>query len=283
MSTPSEPGLVPAEDRPVVAGPADEDDLRASLLELSRLSTVRLDLTDLLVQVATFAVRAIPGADGAGLTLLEHDRSDTMVASAPFVREIDAIQYGLGEGPCISAAAERATIRSGSLGGERRWPRFGPRAGRLGVHSVVSLPLLTPDGVVGAMNVYAHGRDAFDTRAAQIGELFAVPAAIAVQNAHVLAEAKRLAASLQAALTAQSVIDRAVGVLMSRSGYTPEQAYDRLRQWSQTTEHQAGGGRAVVGGGGGAPGPGPAYRRLRIDAPGTGAASPGRGSVGRTG
>ena len=234
MSTPSEPGLVPAEDRPVVSGPADEGDLRASLLELSRLSTVRLDLTDLLVQVATFAVRAIPGADGAGLTLLEHDRADTMVASAPFVREIDGIQYGLGEGPCISAAAERATIRSGSLGGERRWPRFGPRAGRLGVHSVVSLPLLTPDGVVGAMNVYAHGRDAFDTRAAQIGELFAVPAAIAVQNAQVLAEAKRLAASLQAALTAQSVIDRAVGVLMSRSGYTPEQAYDRLRQWSQT-------------------------------------------------
>ena len=73
---------------------------------------------------------------------------------------------------------------------------------------MVSLPLLTPDGVVGAMNVYAHGRDAFDDRAAQIGELFAVPAAIAVQNAQVLAEAKRLAASLQAALTAQSVIDR---------------------------------------------------------------------------
>ena len=49
------------------------------------------------------------------------------------------------------------------------------------------------------MNVYAHRRDAFDDHAARIGELFATPAAIAVQNAQVLEQAKRLAAGLQAA------------------------------------------------------------------------------------
>ena len=125
-------------------------------------------------------------------------------------------------------------MRSGSLGGERRWPRFGPRAGRLGVHSVLSLPLLTPDGVVGAMNVYAHGKDAFDERAERVGELFAVPAAIAVQNAQVLAATKRLAARLQAAVTSQATIDQAVGILMSRSGNNADQAFDRLRQLSQT-------------------------------------------------
>ena len=211
-----------------------EDDLQASLAALSRLSTGRLNLEDLLVRVATFAVRAIPGADGAGLTMLEHDRADTIVASAPFVSEIDAIQYGIGEGPCISAALERATMRSGSLGGERRWPRFGPRAGRLGVHSVLSLPLLTPDGVFGAMNVYARGRDAFDEHAAHIGELFAVPAAIAVQNAQVLAHTRRVATTLQSALNARAVIDQAVGILMSRTGYTADEAFERLRHMSQT-------------------------------------------------
>src|SRR6478752_503865 len=111
-------------------------------------------------------------------------------------------------------------MRSGSLGGDPRWPRFGPRAGLLGVHSVLSLPLISGDTVVGAMNVYAHRKDAFDERAEQLGQLFAVPAAIAVQNAQILAQTQRLASNLQVALTNRWVIDQAVGILMSRSGVT---------------------------------------------------------------
>lgn len=44
--------------------------------------------------------------------------------------EVDDIQYGIGEGPCISAAALGQTMRSGSIGGDARWPRFGARANR---------------------------------------------------------------------------------------------------------------------------------------------------------
>jgi hypothetical protein len=106
--------LVPT---PVSQSESDDDDLAESLSALAQLSATRLSLEDLLTQVATFAVHAIPGADGAGLTLIETGRADTIVMSAPFVREIDDIQYGLGEGPCISAAAQAEPMRSGSLGG----------------------------------------------------------------------------------------------------------------------------------------------------------------------
>jgi GAF domain-containing protein len=211
-----------------------DDELRSSLAALSQLATGQMELTDVLTRVAEFAVRAIPGADGAGLTLIEAGHADTIVASAPFVTEVDAIQYGIGEGPCITAAAESRTMRSGSLGTDPLWPQFGPRVGHLGVHSALSLPLLTTDGVLGAMNVYAHARDAFDDRAALVGELFAVPAAIAVQNAQVLAQAKRLATQLQAALTSRTIIDQAKGILISRIGCTAEEAFDRLRQRSQS-------------------------------------------------
>jgi GAF domain-containing protein len=212
---------------------AEEEDLRESLEGLSQLASDRLPLEDLLTQVATYAVQAIPGADGAGLTLLEQDRADTIVATAPFVTEVDDIQYGMNQGPCISAAREGQTVMSGSLGGDSRWPRFGGRVARLGVHSVVSLPLITPDGVVGAMNVYAHGKNVFDNRAAQLGQVFAAPAAIAVHNAHVLAQTRRLANRLQSALELRGVIDRAVGILMSRSGITENEALERLRSLSQ--------------------------------------------------
>ena len=209
------------------------DDLQDSLSRLSTLATGLLPLEDSLTRVAEYAVRAIPGAEGAGLTLLEENRSDTIVATADFVARIDDIQYSLGQGPCVSAVADRQIVLSGSLGGDRRWPQFGSRVARLGVHSVVSLPLITDEGVLGAMNVYAHDKNAFTADAGRLGELFAVPAAIAVQNAQVLAQTKRLASQLQAALSSRGVIERALGIMMSRSGGTEAEALDRLRTLSQ--------------------------------------------------
>jgi GAF domain-containing protein len=211
----------------------DDDDLRKSLVALSHLATGQMELEDVLTRVAEFAVSAIPGADGVGLTLLESGRADTMVASAPFVAEVDAIQYGIEEGPCITSAAEARTVRSGELDNDPQWPRFGPQMGHLGVHSALSVPLITHSGVLGAMNVYAHKRDAFDEHGARVGELFAEPAAIAVQNAHVLAQAQRLAAQLEVALSNQGTIDQAIGILMSRNGASPEEAMDQLSQTSK--------------------------------------------------
>jgi hypothetical protein len=223
---------------------SDAAGLQAAIGDLAGLVAGSLGLSEVLSEVATSAVHAVPGANGAGVTLLRVDRIDNMVealaVSAPFVAEIDEIQYvALHEGPGITAALERRTVRSGSLGGEKMWPRFGPRVGRLGVHSALSVPLLLPLGeqVVGAINVYAHGKDVFDEHAAQLGELFAKPAAVAVHNAHVLDQAMILTVQLQTALSTRPVIDQAIGILRGRSGRTAEDAFAQLRAISQS-EHQ---------------------------------------------
>jgi hypothetical protein len=215
-------------------------DLREALAGLSRVVMDQGELAALLEHVANFAVHAIPGADGAGLMLRDATgRPETVVASAGFVAEVDAIQYGIGEGPCISAAATGHVGVSGSLGGEKQWPRFGPRASRIGVHSALSLPLAVVStstaspAAIGALNVYAYAKDAFGRRAVELGELFAIPAAISVQNARKLDQAWRLAAQLETALGSRATIDRAVGIVMSRSGCTPEEGFDRLRSLSQ--------------------------------------------------
>jgi len=233
------PGPDPGESVPSSPGDADAIELQVNLTALAGIVAGSQALPEILAQVATFAARAIPGADGAGVTLLRLDRDDNIVealaASAPFVAEIDEIQYSvLNEGPCITAARERHTVRSGSLGGEKQWPRFGPRVGRLGVHSVLSLPLLLPDQVVGAINVYAHGKDVFDDRCQELGELFAAPAAVAVHNAQILAQAQALAGQLQTALASRPIIDQAVGILRARTGASAEEAFGRLRAISQS-------------------------------------------------
>ncbi len=212
----------------------DDDELAASLTGLSGLLSGHRSLEQGLVRVAEFAVRAIPGAAGAGLTLLEADRPQTVVATDEFVTAVDDIQYGLGEGPCVSAVAQGRTFISGNLGGDPQWPHFGPRVGRLGVHSALSLPLLLPGQVLGALNVYAHGRDVFDEHAVAMGEAFSPQAAVSVHNAQLLDQAERLVAQLQQALTSRAEIDQALGVMMSRTGDTAPEAFGKLRALSQT-------------------------------------------------
>jgi len=175
--------------------------------------------------------------------LLRGDRVDDMVeesaVSAPFVEELDRLQYGgLHEGPGVTAALERRTVCSGSLGGEKLWPRFGPRAGRLGVHSALALPLMVGDDVVGAITVYAYDKDAFGPRAAELGELFARPAAVAVHNARILAQALSLTDRLQEVLLTRPVIDQAIGLIRGRTGRSAEDALDQLRGISQTGQRK---------------------------------------------
>jgi GAF domain-containing protein len=210
------------------------DDLATSLAGLTRLLARPAALEETLTRIADYAVGAIPGAEGAGLTLLEVDRPPIVVATDFVVREIDDIQYALNEGPCVSAVAEDRTCTSGNLGGEAQWPRFGPRIGRLGVHSALSLPLRCEGRVIGALNIYAGGRDVFDQKAIAAGEAVAPQAAVSVANAQVLAQAERLIDQLQQALTTRAVIDQAIGIVMSRRGVSAEEALTRLRAMSQS-------------------------------------------------
>ncbi|MCV7431927.1 GAF and ANTAR domain-containing protein [Mycolicibacterium bacteremicum] len=217
-----------------------EADLHAGLARLAGLVADTLSLQQVLSEVSAAAVGAIPGADGAGLAML--DTADATVSasasSAHFVAELEALQYEiLGEGPGITAVERGCAVWSGSLGGEQAWPRFGPRAGRSGVHSVLALPLTVADRAVGALCVYARKKDAFDESAAGVAELFSAPAAVAVRNARILADAVALAGQLRAALSTRPVIDQAIGIIRSRTGRDSGEAFDQLRGLSQA-EHR---------------------------------------------
>lgn len=218
---------------------ADDEDLAAGLHGLAAMVAGGRAVETVLAEVAGFAARAIPDVDGAGVTLIQ-PRGSTMgiqawAVTAPFVREIDIIQYEtLQEGPCISCMQTRRPMVSGGLGADDRWPRFGPRAARLGVASVLSLPLLIDDQVVGSINAYARKRDAFGEHAVRLGSAFAKPAAVSVYNTQLLTAARGLAEQLQRALNTRGVIEQAMGIVRARSGGSAEEAFDRLRHISQS-------------------------------------------------
>jgi GAF domain-containing protein len=218
---------------------ADEADLSAGLKGVAGLVAGARGLNELLRDVADFAARAVPGVDGASVAVLElHQdtpRIQTWSTTAEFVYHIDAVQYEeLIEGPCLTCMQSGRPAVSGSLGSDRRWPHFGGRVARMGVHSAMSLPLLLGDRVVGAINAYARARDAFGERAVQLGVQFAGPAAVSVYNCQLLDRVQERTAQLQRALSNRAVIDQAIGIIRSRSGTSAEEAFGRLTRRSQT-------------------------------------------------
>lgn len=217
---------------------ADDDDLNAGLIGVARIVAGGRGVVDLLGDVAQFAAHAIPGVDGAGVTALElfgtTPRVQAWAVTADFVEQIDTVQYEeLKEGPCITCMESRRPTVSGSLGSDGRWPHFGGRVARMGVHSVLSMPLIVDDQVVGAINAYARGRDAFAEHAVRLGSQFAGPAAVSVYNAQLLATARHRAEQLQRALASRPLIDQAIGILRSRTGASEQEAFERLTRISQ--------------------------------------------------
>lgn len=217
---------------------SDDVDLHAGVNGVAGIIAGARGVHDLLGDVADFAVQAIPGVDGAGVTLINMSggtpRPESWTATAQFVRDIDLVQYEMfREGPCITCMQTRRPTISGSLGSDTRWSHFAGRVARMGVHSVMALPLLIDGQVIGSINCYAYARDAFGEHAVALGSQFAGPAAVSVYNAQLLTQARDRAEQLQRALGSRKVIDQAIGILRSRSGCSPEDAFDRLAQMSQ--------------------------------------------------
>jgi GAF domain-containing protein len=236
-----QPGREPPEPAELSASQkeADEFDLHAGLRGLAGLVTGARGAEGLLRQVAEFAADAIPGVDGAGVALIDAEKElltlQTASATAGFVHEIHAVQYDeLREGPCITCTQSQRVTVSGSLGADRRWPRFGGRVARMGVHSALSLPLVVGEQVIGSINCYANSQDAFGEHAVKLGAQFAEPAAVSIYNAELLSGARAHVERLQQALDNRTVIDQAVGIIRSRSGASAEVAFSRLVQMSQT-------------------------------------------------
>jgi GAF domain-containing protein len=224
-------------------------ELTAVFARMSGLLLSRETVDTVLGLITSLAVETVPGADGAGLTLVdEWGRRKSSAATDPLVERADAQQYELDEGPCLASAALRQVVRVDDLTEDRRWPRWAEQATLLGLRATLSAPLVLGDLSQGALKVYATTPHAFDRHAEQVLTLFAAQAAIAVANVQSHERAERLSERLRQAVHGRDVVNTAKGVLMARHGVDEETAFGMLlgrsRQDAQALHEAA---RTVVG------------------------------------
>jgi GAF domain-containing protein len=210
------------------AGPAAPEDLAAALSQMAGLVLSRETVDTALQLVTTLATTVTAGTFGAGVTVVDEHGKRSRAASSQTVEQADALQYELDEGPCLTAWRTQELVRIDDTTNDARWPRWNAAAGRLGVRSVLSTPLLAAGESVGAMKVYCERPLNYGPHDEHVMRLFAAQAAILLANSQSLREARRLSRQLTGALASRDAVSQAIGVLLARGATGQQDAFASL-------------------------------------------------------
>lgn len=94
--------------------------------------------------------------------------------------------------------------------------------------SLLSVPLIYKDNVIGVLNCYTARPHKFTQNEIDILKSIANQAAIVIENFRLVVESKVIKEELEA----RKVIEKAKGILMKDENLTEEEAYNRIRKYS---------------------------------------------------
>ena len=208
--------------------PSTQGDLAAALTQMAGLVLSRETVDTALQLVATLAATVTAGTLGAGVTVIDEVGMRSRAASNQAVEQADTLQYGLDEGPCLTAWRTQEVVRIDDTSTDERWPRWSPEASRLGVRSVLSAPLLAADESVGVMKIYSDRPQNYRRHDEHVMRLFAAQAGILLANSQSLREARRLSRQLTGALASRDAVAQGIGVLLARGAAGQQEAYASL-------------------------------------------------------
>lgn len=183
--------------------------------------------------VVALAHATVTGADGVSVSLTRGGTLATVAATDETIMGMDSDQYATGEGPCLSAAIDGHRIYVESLATETRWPEFIPRAKERGINSILSMPLLTGERSLGALNIYSNRAGALSDPEQTLAALCAQEASTLLANAAVDISAEDLSDRLREALEGRQTVTLAIGVVMTREGVSVDDAHTLLLQSSR--------------------------------------------------
>src|SRR5690606_15327570 len=131
-------------------------DIAVALTEAAKQIYAPTDVQGTLDTIVQSAQRSVPGMNHVGISVTHRDgRVETKAATDPLVRELDHIQYELGEGPCLDSIWDEPVVLVEEMQHEQRWPLYVPQAIRHGVRSQLGLRLYVDEDTLGGLNLYS--------------------------------------------------------------------------------------------------------------------------------
>jgi transcriptional regulator with GAF, ATPase, and Fis domain len=201
----------------------------AELVQMLQQEVTDGDL--LLSELTQSAVKAVPGARYAGITVADRDGDVYTAASSSsrYPALLDKIQQTHREGPCLSAAWQQHMIRIDDLTRDQRWRAFSrDTVEQTPIRSIMSFQLFTDQKKMGALNFYAEQPAVFDEDAVEAGLILATHTALAWKLV-------RREEQFRSALASRDIIGQAKGMLMERFKIDAVQAFELLKRLSQNS------------------------------------------------
>ena len=198
----------------------DRPDIAASFAAAARAMQQPRSLEQTLQTIVEVARDSVPGFDAVGISTVDkRGNAHTRAKAGDLVDTLDAIQYQLGEGPCVETLHGADIVTAPHIRHDQRWPRYIPQAAKEGLRSQLAVRLfLDNEGTVGGINFYSTVSDDIDPEAESTADLFAAHAAIALGTARERHE-------LNDATHSRKVIGQAIGIIMERYGIGEDPAF----------------------------------------------------------
>ena len=107
--------------------------------------------------------------------------------------------------------------------------RYPELSRKTGLASLLSVPLLTREKVIGTINIYTREQRTFSEEETGFMKAVAGHATMAIENARLMSETQEMKRTLEA----RKLVERAKGILQQKYNFTEEEAYLRLRNESR--------------------------------------------------
>lgn len=192
-----------------------------------------------LERLCSALARALP-ASGVGICVRTDtaDNGGTVAAWGPWSRELEDLQFVLGEGPCLDAYATRRPVLEPDLGqqGMRRWPGYASAAQGHGAKAVFAFPLQIGAARSGALDIYRDHPGSLTREAVAQASSFADVAMGLLLDAQADSGRTPTSSELDDALAHRLEVYQAQGMLKVDLGVGLDEALARLRAHAYATD-----------------------------------------------
>jgi GAF domain-containing protein len=191
------------------------------------------DLDELLHRLMRHATQLVE-ATGAGVMLAsDGDELDFVAASEERVVEAEEAQAHLRSGACFEAFSTNRIVVAEDLGADERWPEYAQHVVKLGLRSVLGVPMNAFGQTIGVINLYRDQPSTWSEEDVGAAEIVTAMGAGYLLNANQLRAQHTLSEQLHAAVGSRDVIGQAKGLLMALANVDADGAFDLLRKRSQ--------------------------------------------------